>query len=278
MKMKQKQVHKKYQTVIVLAVLCSVLAMPMVAVADASAVAVLNVIPTSDSKVITVMGNGFNPDESVYLAMTNATTGVVVYNFTEPTATSSIGAFTTDLTLPPGIYGTYSIYAETSTVSANKEYTIRFQTNPKIDVSPPNSNIFKVSGSGFTPFDVAAFALRDAYFASAFNFTDIAVADNQGNFTATLIVPTSLNGNYTLFAATRTGLTANASITVPDLTGPKGDTGDDGDRGPKGVAGEAGETAADSTLVYVAIIVSVIAAVLSAASLLRDREPDDEDD
>jgi len=263
MKMKQKQVHKKYQTVIVLAVLCSVLAMPMLGVADAAAVAVLNVIPTSDSKVVTVLGSGFNPDEPVYLALTNATTGVVLYNSTEITATSSIGTFTADLTLPPGIYGTYSIYAETSTVSANKEYTIVFVTNPKIDVSPPNSNIFKVSGSGFTPFDVAAFALRDAYFASAFNFTDIAVADNQGNFTATLIVPTSLNGNYTIFAATRTGLTANASITVPDLTGPKGDTGDDGDRGPKGVAGESGE-ASDGTLVYVAIIVSVIAAVLSA--------------
>jgi len=277
MKMKQKQMHKKYQTVIVLAVLCSMLAMPIVAVADAAAVAVLNVVPTSDSKVVTVMGNGFNPDESVYLALTNATTGIVVYNFTESPATSNIGAFTTDLTLPPGIYGAYSIYAETSTVSANKDYTIVFVTNPKIAVTPPNSNIFKVSGSGFTPFDVAAFTLMDNRYASAYNFTDVGVADNQGNFTATLIVPTSLNGNYTLFAATRTGLTANASITVPDLTGPKGDTGDDGDRGPKGVAGES-DGASDGTLVYVAIVVSVIAVVLSAASLLRGREPDDEDD
>ncbi len=276
--MKQKQQkYKKIQSLTILALLCTMLTLPMLTVADASTVAVLNVIPTSDSKIVTVMGSGFDPDESVYLALTNATTGVVLYNFTESAATSNIGIFTADLTLPSGIYGTYSIYAATSTVSANKEYTIRFQTNPKIAVTPPNSNIFKVSGSGFTPFDIAAFTLMDNRFASAFNFTDIGVADNQGNFTATLIVPTSLSGNYTLFVATRTGLTANASITVPDLTGPKGDSGDTGDRGPKGVAGEAGD-AADNTLVYVAIIVSVIAAVLSVASLLRDREPDDEDD
>jgi hypothetical protein len=275
--MKQKQQpYKKIQSFAILALLCTMLALPMLSGANASTVAVVNAIPTSDSKVITVIGNGFDPDESVYLALTNATTGVVVYNFTESVTTSSIGAFSKNLTLPPATYGTYSIYAKTSTVSANKEYTIVFVTDPKIAVSPPNSNIFKVGGSGFNPVEVVTFTLIDNQHASAYNFTDYAITDNLGNFTSTLIVPTSICGNYTLVAGTQTRLTANTVITVPDLTGPKGDTGDTGDKGSKGTTGPAGE-AADSTLAYVAIIVSVIAAVISIASLLKDREPDEEE-
>lgn len=275
--MKQKQPQKNIKQIFaVLAVLCIMLSMPIVAVASANTVATLMVAPTSNSNVITVIGNMFDANEPVYLALVNQTNGVVFYNFTEAITTSGIGQFAKDVTLPPATYGTFIVYAETSTVSASTVYTITNLVTPKIDASPANSNIIKVSGSGFSPMDGVGFILIGAT-GPAFNFTDIAVTDTQGNFTVTLIVPTSLSGNYTLMAQTRTGAAADAAITVPDLTGPKGDTGEDGDRGPKGSAGEAGE-AADSTLVYVAIIVSVIAAVLSAASLLRDREPDDEDD
>ncbi|MCW3998702.1 MAG: hypothetical protein NWE93_00500 [Candidatus Bathyarchaeota archaeon] len=273
--MNGKQMYKKTRSFAALAVLCAMLAMPLLAVADASTVAIINVAPTSDSKVITVIGNGFDPSEQVYLALANATTGVVVYNFTESITTSSMGLFTKEVTLPTLPYGNYYIVAKTSTVTAYKEYSLAYAANPKIAVTPPNSNIIKVAGIGFSPADIAAFTLLGQYYTSAFNFTDYAFADAQGNFTATLIIPTSLSGNYTLLAATRTGLTANASITVPDLTGPKGDTGEAGDRGPKGTAGIDAE-AADGTLVYVAIIISVIAAVVSVASLLRDREPDED--
>ncbi len=273
MNKKQHQLNKK-QSLAVIVALCTMLAMPILATANANTVATLTVAPTSDSKVITVIGNGFNANESVYLALVNVTTGVVVYNFTESIQTSSIGAFASDVTLPPAANGTYNIYAKTSTVTANKEYTITITTIPKITVSPPNSNIIKVAGSGFGPIQIVAFTLIGID-GSAYNFTDYGATDNLGNFTTTLIIPTSISGNHTLIAVTKTGATANAAITVPDLTGPKGDTGDTGNKGAKGSTGPAGDNA-DSTLVYVAIIISVIAAVISIAALVKDREPDDE--
>jgi hypothetical protein len=109
----------------------------------------------------------------------------------------------------------------------------------------------------------------------AYNFTEYGLTDNRGNFTATLIIPTSISGNHTLIAQSRTGAIANAVINVPDLSGPKGDTGATGDKGVKGAAGPAGNDA-DSTMVYVAIIISVIAALISIVALVKDREPDDD--
>jgi hypothetical protein len=285
MNQKQQKIYKKTQSFAVLAVLGIMLAMPLLAVASANTVATLTVVPTSDSKVITVIGSGFDPNESVYLALANATTGVVVYNFTESISTSIVGTFVKNVTLPTATYGTYNIYAQTSTVSANKDYTITFLLNPKITVSPDNSNIFKVTGSGFSPYDGVVFTLADissasstgysfAVYSSVYNFTDVGITDSLGNFTTTLIVPTSISGNHTLIAQTTTGATANADITVPDLTGPKGDTGATGDKGAKGATGAAGKDQ-DSTLIYVAIGISVVAVVISIWSLVKDREPDD---
>jgi hypothetical protein len=284
---KKQQEYKKIQSFAVLVALCTMLAMPIIAVASANTVPTLTVVPTSNINVITVIGNGFNANETVYLALANQTTGVVVYNFTESVYTNSIGVFVKDVILPPATYGTYIIYAKTSAVTASTAYTITNPATPKITVSPANSNIIKVAGSGFGPIEGVVFTLTDtaasassspysfAISSAVYNFTDFGVTDNLGNFTVTLIVPTSISGNYTLMAQTRTGITANTAITVPDLTGPKGDTGDTGDRGAKGSTGPAGE-AADSTMVYVAIIISVIAAAISIFALLKDRETDEE--
>ena len=273
MNQKLHQKNRK-QILAVLVALCIMVSVPILATASANTVATLTVAPTSNSNVITVIGNMFNANETVYLALVNQTTGVVMYNFTEAITTSSIGTFAKDVTLPPASSGTYIIYAKTSTVTASTLYTIANSAMPKIVASPANSNIIKVVGSGFSPMEGVGFILVSAT-GPAFNFTDIAVTDNLGNFTITLIIPTSINGNYTLMAQTRTGTTANAAITVPDLTGPKGDTGETGDKGAKGAAGPAGKDA-ESTMLYAAIIISIIAAVISIASLVKDREPDDE--
>ncbi len=273
MNQKTHQKNKK-QSFAILAMLCIMLAMPIVATASANTVVTLMVAPTSASNVITVIGNMFNANETVYLALANATTGVVVYNFTEAITTSSIGAFAKDVTLPPVTPGTYIIYAKTSTVTASTQYTIANSATPKIAASPANSNIIKVVGSGFSPMEGVGFILVGTA-GPAYNFTDYGLTDTLGNFTVTLIVPTSISGNYTLMAQTRTGATANTAITVPDLTGPKGDTGETGDKGAKGATGPAGNSA-DSTILYAAIIISIIAAVIAIVSLLKDREPDDE--
>ncbi|MCW3983895.1 MAG: collagen-like protein [Candidatus Bathyarchaeota archaeon] len=271
---KQQRINKRIQNFSILAVICVMLSMPILATASAATVATLMVVPTSNANVISVVGNGFDPNEPVYLALVNATTGVVVYNFTESIATTPQGMFSKEVTLPPATYGTYNVYAKTSSQVASREYTIAISTTPKITVSPANSNIIKVVGSGFGSKQIVFFTMLGTAY-SSYNFTDYAVTDTLGNFTLTLIIPTSISGNYTLIAGTQTGATANAAITVPDLTGPKGDTGATGDRGPKGAAGPAGKDA-DNTILYAALIVSIIAAVISIASLLRDREPDDD--
>ena len=272
MNQKLHQKNRK-QLFAVLVALCIMLATPILATASANTVATLTVAPTSNSNVINVIGNMFNANETVYLALANQTTGVVVYNFTEPITTSNIGQFANSVTLPSATPGTYIIYAKTSTVTASTVYTIANSAAPKITASPANSNLIKVTGSGFGPMDGAGFILVGAT-GPAFNFTDIAVTDNLGNFTVTLIIPTSISGNYTLMAQTRTGATANTAIIVPDLTGPKGDTGETGDKGAKGSTGPAGENA-DSIMVYAAIIISVIAAIIAVMAFVKDREPEE---
>jgi hypothetical protein len=274
---KQKRISIKIQSFAILAALCAMLTMPILATASAAAVATLTVVPTSNANTITVVGNGFDPSEPVYLALVNQTSGAVIYNFTQTATTTTLGIFTSDLTIPSLPYGSYYIYAKTSTASATKEYSITFITNPKIAASPANSNIIKVTGSGFTPNQVITFTLTQNVFISAYNFTDIAATDTLGNFTITLIVPTSINGNYTLMAQSRTGLVANTAIIVPDLTGPQGETGEDGDRGAKGATGPAGKDA-DSTLMYAAVILSVIAIVLSVMAFLKNRGNDEDEE
>ena len=273
MNQKQPQKNRK-QIFTVLVTLCIMLSMPILAVASANTVATLMVAPTSNSNVINVIGNMFNANETVYLAMVNQTTGVVVYNFTETITTSGIGQFAKDVTLPPPTYGSYIIYAKTSTVTASTSYTITNSATPKITALPANSNIIRVGGSGFSPMEAVGFILRGTT-GPAFNFTDIAVTDTLGNLSVTMIIPTSISGNYTLMAQARTGATANTAIVVPDLTGAKGDAGEAGDKGAKGTAGSAGKDA-DDTILYAAVIMSIIAIVISIVSLFKDRESDEE--
>ena len=209
--------QKNLQKIAIFAVLCTMLAMPILTTANATTIATLTVIPTSTANVVTVMGNGFDVNEPVYLALVNQTTGAVIYNFTQTATTTTLGIFTSDLTIPSLPYGSYYIYAKTSTASATKEYSITFIPNPKIAASPANSNIIKVTGSGFTPNQAITFTLTENVFISAYNFTDIAATDALGNFTITLIVPTSINGNYTLMAQSRTGLSRKHRYHCPRL-------------------------------------------------------------
>ncbi len=69
------------------------------------------------------------------------------------------------------------------------------------------------------------------------------VTDANGNFTAMITAPTSLAGVYNITATDEYDDTASALFTVPDMTGPKGDTGAAG-VGPQGATGSAGSTGA----------------------------------
>jgi len=84
--MNPKQIRKR----IIFAVLGIMLAMSVLATANAATVATLTIVPTSSSQAVTVIGNGFDANASVYLALVNETTGAVVYNFTETVQTNPI--------------------------------------------------------------------------------------------------------------------------------------------------------------------------------------------
>jgi len=101
---------------------------------------------------------------------------------------------------------------------------------------------------------------------TVYMFPNITVTDSQGNFNSTEIIPTSLSGSYTLVASSSSA-TANATISVPDLTGPTGATGVTGENG---VVGETGASV-DSTIGYAAIALSIIAIAIAALAIEKKR-------
>lgn len=67
--------------------------------------------------------------------------------------------------------------------------------------------------------------------------------DSDGNFTAIISVPTPNDpGAYTVKATDEIGHSAEATFTVVDMTGPKGETGPQGETGPAGATGPTGPT------------------------------------
>lgn len=247
--------------------LCSLIALPFIASANAATTPTLTASATDESNVISVEGEDFDTSETVHIALLNETDGTTVYNFTETITTDSSGDFTADLTLPD-VYGTYNLTACTSTIQAYTEFTIILSETPALTVTPDDSNIIAVSGSGFNTSETVTLTLEDSDNETIYTFTEDLTTNTLGNFTAAVIIPTSINGDYTLIAETETGATANATITVPDLTGATGATGATGLSGEAGVDGEDG-AAADNTIVYSAVILSIAAIAIAAVALTK---------
>jgi hypothetical protein len=205
----------------------------------------------------------------VSLRLLNETTQSVVYNFTETLTTDTLGNFTGDVTLPTATYGTFNLTAHTSTVSAYTEYTIKepITNTTTITVTPDDSNIIQIKGSGFNASETLAMTLLDSSNDTAYKFSNDTQTDVLGNFTVTEIIPTNLSGSYMLVAST-SNRTANATITVPDLTGPTGTIGATGATGANGVVGATG-VSADQTIEYAAIILSIVAIVVGALTFVK---------
>jgi collagen type VII alpha len=255
----------QHKTAITTLMLCSLLAITYLAVASAATTGTLTATATTTSNIITLTGSGFGATENVTLSILNETDNSNVYNFTETVTTDSAGAFAANVTLPPGIYGTYNITAQTSTVNAYTEYTISGAAN--LTVTPDDSNIIAVSGSGFNANQTVTLQLNDTTTTTAYTFPENITTNSQGNFTSTIIIPTSLSGSYTIVASTSTA-TANATISVPDFTGPTGATGATGSTGVAGVAGADGQPA-DNTAVYLALVASVIAIAVALFTFVK---------
>lgn len=127
--------------------------------------------------------------------------------------------------------------------------------------STQNSNIFRVSGTGFDAYEIVWLRL-ETDIGVIFNFTETIETDEYGAFSAIVIVPTSLQGSYRLVASTST-VTQEIEYTVPDLTGSQGV------QGPKGDPGEP----ADPFIGYLGVTLGLVSIVLSASSLTIAMKP-----
>lgn len=220
----------------------------------------LSVSSTDNNNIITVVGTGFNASESVTLELiANDTT---YYIFSESIVTDAEGNFSANVTLPTGTYGTFNLTASTSSVTAYIEYTIE-ELEVTLTASPDNSNVFSVTGTGFDVSETVLLELMDEYGTVVYTFTENIETDKTGNFSATVIIPTSIHGTYYLTASTATsGIYGYIEYTVPDLTGPQGETG------ATGATGEASE-AADPTIMYGGIGLSIFAIMLAVYAIAK---------
>ncbi len=258
---------QKRKNALLLVMLCSILAVAFTSSADALTTGTLTASATSNNSVIAVSGSGFNASETVHVGLLNKTDSTSVYNFTETVTTDSAGNFSANLTLPTNVYGTFNMTAYTSTVAAYTEYTIS-QAVTAITVTPDDSNIIAVNGTGFNASETVALTLADSAGTTVYTFANSTKTDARGNFSSTtVIIPTNLTGSYTLVASTSSA-TANATITLPDLTGSTGATGATGVAGENGVAGEQGASA-DSTIEYAAIALSVVAIAVAVLAIMK---------
>ena len=227
--------------------------------------ATLTTSATNDNGIITVTGIGFNASENIALELLNSD-GTLAYNFTEAITTDTSGNFAANVTLPTNVYGTFNLTASASNITAYTQYTISqpattYSSLGVLSATPDNSNIIEVSGSGFNASENVWLGLTDSNGNIVYNFTELVASDAQGNFSAITIVPTNISGTYNLFASTSSA-TAYTAQTIPDFTGPTGSPG---------VTGATGETgaAADSTISYAAVALSILAIAIAAYTLMR---------
>jgi hypothetical protein len=266
---KEEEIMKKGKSFRLFAVLFSVLMLAFVCSAlGQTNEATLATTPTDEANVVTVTGSSFNASETVQLQLLDLDDNSVVYTFPQYFTTDPDGTFEANVTLPDDVYGTYYLMAVSETSFAYIEYTIEETTQTPIygegslTATPEDSNIIELSGSGFNASENVTFELWDDD-EVVYTFSKQVATNAQGDFSAVIIVPTSISGEYTLVAST-SGVTANVTVAVPDFTGATGGTG------ATGAAGETGATGtSDYTLGYVAVALSVAAICVSVYCLTR---------
>lgn len=167
-----------------------------------------------------------------------------------------------------------SVLAMTLIAVANAE-------TPSLTVAPANSHIIRVTGVGFNASETVKLSLMNGT-ESIYAFTEAITTDGTGtdlgNFTAIVIIPTSINGTYTLNASTST-VSKQVSYTIPSLIGPQGlqgEPGVNGTAGPKGDIGSQGPIGpqgpvgtVDNTIAYIALVIGVISLILVVAVAMK---------
>jgi len=155
-----------------------------------------------------------------------------------------------------------------------------------LTATPSNSNIFVVTGTGFNATATVTLELMNGS-TVVYTFTGSITTNSTGNFSTTVIVPTSIAGGaYTLTASTSgtPSVSQSVSYTIPNLmgaTGATGATGSTGATGAPGAIGSIGATgatgvpglpgkSASNGLVYAAIGIGLVALIVAAISLFMN--------
>ncbi len=239
---------------------------------------------TSDPNVIAIAGSGFDASSPVSMGVYLRDALLAVF----PDArTDETGNFAANVSVPfVGESGIYIVMANTTNVVGYQPYVFYSPGDipdtgsglKSLSVSPGNSNIFNVTGRGLGASKSVTLRLTQAAGATAYTFADKMTTDSQGRFSMIAIVPTSINGTYTLVASTTSG-NATVQVTIPNLKGAPGQTGAPGATGATGATGETGATGAagqaDSALAspleYASIALSIAAIAVSTYTLVKKR-------
>ncbi len=184
----------------------SCMVIPFVASQGEASIIIAN---TADFNVLAMTGTGFDPNATVTITMYQQ--GGLTPLQTFSSVTDSEGNFVTTLTLQPVLTtGIYTFSASTSNVNAFTGHVIfnpsdqqtpsPGPTTKSVNATPNNSNIFNVTGSGFVASREVTLVLKNPQGATVYRFPDELSTDTQGRFSTIAIVPTSINGTFTLEA------------------------------------------------------------------------------
>jgi hypothetical protein len=166
------------------------------------------------------------------------------------TSTNATGQYSTSFIHSLGTAqptGTYTIVATasdtsgTQVASASGTFTVTASVpvTPKITLSPNTGFATTINGTGFTPTDT----ITVKWGTTTISTVPMAISTSaSGAFTAIVTAQSSTAGNYVITATDQHNVTATATLTVPDMTGPAGATGPAGPSGPAGPAGATGAT------------------------------------
>ncbi len=250
----------------------------------------LTITGTSDPNVVTISGSGYDPSATVTLGL-YFTDGVTEVAALPNSMTDSQGNFSINVTLPP-VYETaiYVFEANTTNVTGSQSYVLYSPSDqqtgsgssgvPTIEISPDDSNIFNITGTGFEASATVSLELNQNQTegSPAYIFPEQLTTDSQGNFSAIEIVPTTISGTFTLVASTASS-SASTTVTIPNLIGATGATGATGAAvapaaTSTGASGQTG-SATDTSLLYFSIAFSIalstVSLAVAALSLTRKR-------
>jgi len=130
-----------------------------------------------------------------------------------------------------------------------------------LTVTPDDSNVIQVTGTGFNPSDTVKLALFQANGNVEYTWTQQITTDVQGSFSQIVIIPTYVSGIFSLVAST-TSASANQTVEAPILTGAEGP------QGPSGAPGPAGSSA-NSNIAYVALAISLITLIIAVYAIVK---------